>query len=585
MKRLMYFRWTLAVLVAAAVSFAFTIAKAQQQPQTPSQRGSDPDQNPVEVPNDGDDDPNDGDGAFGRTTSETEKEEPGYWHNVYIHNNSKQGTAATWMTISTKYNPDGDDLKKDDKRHRICIKRIKRRSGTTWDDWQDVDKCGEEVKIELDNPVAHCEVLRVQFAIEVDKTKRKNPASGPYEWENDWKVVEGDSATFNVSFQDAVGNDLVSNGAGSDPAGSGNPEAGDPGSMAYMFADISPEMNLQPTSIGADAGTFDAPDLILSERGLWSIPEGNLRIHATGEASFSSQSSLQVLARDVQGNDAVAGSAVVIGTPTVSNGVIQVPIVSRESNAEHRIAIMIRGAKVDVPATASGTVIRYAFGGVPAGPRPVRMPAMLVSGAEPDSYVFRTSAEVEVVHIHPSDPENPGVMTRRVGSYTWMARPYDTSANVGYIDAIVLGEPEAGHIRSGSFEVTPVDPFEFVETEDTKMFVVNADNYAGIDGAFESASIEVTASGALKVTLGARNVLDQPILIVILSPKLDLGQGPFTVKQGARVAIGGDALRGGLGRTVRLVEFDYGTEADHALLPTGGHTATALTPLAEVEPE
>lgn len=556
----------------------------------------------LELPYESED--NDQDGAFARETIEEDKEEQGYWHDIYLHNNSGRGDPGVyngawvhWIVFTTLAHSDAT-LTRNSKRDGIHVRRIRRRSSSgKWADWQNVNKIGEEVVVVSDDPFTYGEVLRVQFAVVQDETVESGDSGEGrrrFQWAETWRAVAGNRGTYSAKLLNGNQDEVVSNGGGSDPATDQNSvisvpaKSGDEdehGNMDYMFDDLSPAMDLKATSIGEDPGTFDAPDLIFSERNSWRIPVGTLRFIATGGANFNEQSDLQVIARDETGEDAVVALDVAFGTPSVVDGVIEVPVVYRNPDAEERIAVMVRGAEVDAPSLATGTIIRYAFGGVSAGPRPVRMPSLLKAGAEPENSVFRTSAEIEVEHIHPSDPQNPGVMDRRVGWHTWMARPYDTSVQEGFIDAIVLGEPESGHIREGSFEITPVDSFEFVESEDTKLFVVNANDHSELVDAFEDGTIEVTTEGALRVTLDQRIILDQPLKLVILNPKLNLGPGPFTADQSARVAIGGDALRGGLQETVRLVELDHGTETDNAFLPIEGHTATELTPLAEVETE
>lgn len=589
-------QFIVASMVVVATGLAMTIVVAQQQPNTPFDRG-DSSNNPIEIPHDTSDD--DTEGAGGIETTSKEKQDPLYWHYVYIHNNSgtgepgpnnKTGSPAKHLTIQLK-NPvteDGRDGSKH-KRKRIVVDEVKKkRHDGSWTNAQKVEKQGEKVVITLDEELAYCETLEVKMRVEVD-TKEHVPGSGSpgkWRWENSFGAVVGEKSTFNIVDVLTGGQKPIERaGVGGDPAGDSEGDPADQGSIGYMFDDLDPELNLAPTSIGeGDTGTFAAPDLVFSERHSWSIPTGTLRFFATGGASFNSESSLQVIARDVTGADAVMNMDVGFGTPSVVNGVIQVPVNYRNPEAEHRIAIMVRGAEVDVPELAGGTVIRYAVGGISAGPAPVRMPAMLRVGAEPESYVFRTHASLEIEYTHPDFPEDPGVTDHRVGWYTFMARPHASADHIGYVDAIVIGEPEAGHIRGGSFEITNIDPFNFVASQDTKLYVLHADDYSEVE-AFDGGSIEVTASGAIRVALGQRGVLDTPVVLVILNPKVNMGQGPFTAKQSGRVAIAGDALRGGFQRAIRLVKCDFGTSEDFHLLPDEPLVATQLTPLAQVQPE
>jgi hypothetical protein len=587
-----------------SLNSAIPVVAQQQDPSTPADRGLDPDE-AIEIPAEKPEDNDDQDGPGSITTTETDPQEQWFWVSRFIHNNSGvgqpgpgngTGRSISFLTIQAKSpepNEEGEAAA-NDKRYRVVVEKVrKRRNDDTWTDWQEVDKKGKEVEIALDEPLKYCEVLEVRMRIESQVKVQPNPTNRPrlWVWEKDtngddvYKPREDDKTTFNViNLLTAGGLKVEAAAAGNDPAGDGTGGAGQQGTIGYMFDDLVTPPNLEPTSIGdGEYGTFDAPDIIFSERHSWRIPGGDLRVFATGGASFCDQSNLEVIARDVTGADAIASMDVAFGTPSVINGMINLPVIFRNPESLNAISVMIRGAEVEVPGFLEGTTIRYGFGGVPASRQPIRMPALLQVGTAPESYVYRSHAKIEVEYTHPDFPEDEGMTSQRVGWYTFMARPYTTAEHIGYTDAIVIGEPEAGHIRGGTFEITPLDAFAFMATEDTKLLVLNADDYTE-SSAFDDGSIEVTSTGAIRVTLGMRASSDSPILLMILNPKLNMGYGPFTAKQSGRVAIGGEALRGGFQRAVRIVEPDFGTEADHHLLPENPLVPTQLVPLAQVDP-
>src|SRR5690606_12606799 len=130
-----------------------------------------------------------------------------------------------------------------------------------------------------------------------------------------------------------------------------------------------------------------------------------LRFYALGGASFDSESNLQLIVRDAMGNDPVASFDAGFGTPSVIDGVIVVPVTYRNPNAVYRIAVMVRGAIVDLPALHGGTMISYAIGGTSAGSGSVRTPPLVRVGGEPSGELFRSRVVIDA----PADAEDPEI--------------------------------------------------------------------------------------------------------------------------------------------------------------------------------
>jgi hypothetical protein len=576
--------WPALLLALAFVTTASWVMVAfAQQPAPPVAAGSTPEE-PIEVPDDS--------GSAGGMSSSGQND----WKYQYIHNNTGRpadgddpgdpGKSADWITLACKeppQHPDEGKLAGRRKRweHRIVIDEVKKKVNGAWVDvkknTEPQDGEGSKVKIELDQPLAYCETLRIRMRVERREVEH---VAGDKWAPGDWNAnTVGNIVNYNVvELLDGFQNKIVQGGSGNDPVGSGWVSVG------TVFAGLNPAANFTATDTGANAtAVVAAPDLVYSESvGGWSMPTGTLRFSATGGATFASSSSLQLLARNEDGDDAVGEEDISFGIPSIVNGVIEVPILSRNT-AGPRVAVMVRGAEVDVPALAAGTLIGYAVGGVPAGTISVRVAPLVRVQSDPTGTVLHSSADVKIEYEDPENAENVGYLVTPVGGLIHMARPDEEGVHQGYIDAIVLGESESGVFRAGSFEITPVDGRVFVASGNTKLFVIKADDHSDASEAFEGGTIEVTQSGALRVTLQSRVMLDTVLKLVILNPKINMGTGPFVAGQNARFAVGGDALRGGIPRTLLLVEGHYGTETDNEYLPNEPLVALDLTAVATVQ--
>jgi hypothetical protein len=556
-------QWMAAVvIVLMTAGVMLTMVAAQVPPPPPGSQES----KPIQVPSKNAED------------VEISAEEDPFWKHIFIHNNTgvdgdpetgegyDPGNVARRLRFLVK-RPRNHTREE----HRIVVNRVRKRDSEG--NWKDItdgvtpSAGGNDVTVQMDEGQKHCEVVEVRFKVEVRKK-----SSGSW---GSWGSDESARPKFNIHMQDAFGVQFVQAGTGDSPFGTGMLAT-----VSDAFDNLSPVANFAITQLApGESGVFAAPDLVFSEASGWTMPEGTLRFFATGGVPFDSGSSLQAIARDEEGNDAVLGGDVTLGTPTVNGGVIEVPVQYRNPESEHRIAIMVRGAEVDVPEMGSGTEIGYTVGGVAAGADVIRIAPLVRIGTLPEGHVFKSSADLVIVD--PQDPEDFWLVGG-VGELIFVARTDQAGAHQGFIDAIVIGESETGVIRAGSFEITPLDGKPFVATEDTKLFALYADNTEAVD-AFDDATIEVTAAGALRVTLGARQA-NGALKLMILNPKIDMGAAPFYDGENARFAVGGDALRGHFQRSILLVEGSQVTTYRHeSLLPDEPLQAHALTPLAEVD--
>lgn len=432
----------------------------------------------------------------------------------------------------------------------------------------------------MSQPPRYGETVHMRMRAERRKLERKDDGRWDYgDWEADTK---GARVAFHTEFLNGVASKWRSAGAGGGVVGNIRRTERRRGRVEHVYFTVDPQPNFQATEIEADAfGQFPAPDLVFLERASWAMPAGVIRFHVVGGGwFFDNAAKLSVLTRDAYGRNAEANGDITLGQPRVIDGVIEVPVEDRNQDSIDRVAVMVRGAEVVVPPTREGTLMRYAVGGSSTGSGTIWSPPLLCVGPEPEGRPPRkkSSARIDITY---QDPDNPGPATVSVGRLVHMARPFEPGRHEGHIDAIVLGESGPGMFRRGSLGVLPLDEFRFVESESTALYVVDDDG-TSVDG-FEDARIEVTSTGSLYVKLGPRTAPDTKLKLIILNPKLDLGDAPFTPGENARVAIGGDALRGALEFTELLVERHHGNKDDFELLPDEPLIPAELSPIAEVK--
>jgi hypothetical protein len=592
------------LVVAAVLSWAAVSVLAEQQPSTPAGTGTSP-RNPMQAPDDTEDKAGsmigDGDGEMN-------------WRFHYIRNTSgtgdpnnrgqddDRGWSASFLTLEvrepsviTGFGGIRRRVPNKSREHRIVVAEVKTNVNGLWidalTDTLPADGMGEQVQIDLGQPMSYGGVFRIRMRVEMREAELRSDGTWAYgDWQADTRLdPEDEDSRIRVAFgcteiSDGSRRPITKARAGNERLGNSSGAPDSEGSTEYTYQGLQPGADFDPVKVApGEPGRYAAPDLVFAEGASWAMPQGEIRFHATGGASFADNASdLIVLARNAAGQDALLAEEIALGKPAVVNGVITVPVTHRDAEARRRVAVMVRGAEVVVPTLAEGTTLSYAVGGSSTGGSSVRTPPLVRVGSvpSPSPRVIKTCAHMRIRYLGDA---GVGSLNARIGRFIHMARPYESGLYGGYIDAIVLGESRAGAFRAGSFEITPVDNFSFIAADDTKLFVVHAADDSDAVDAFENAEISVTSEGALRVELGQRLTLDAPLKLIVLNPLLDLGFAPFTPGDNARVAIAGDALRGGLSRTSILVERHFGNADDNEYLPEDPLIATHLTPLAEVK--
>lgn len=498
--------------------------------------------------------PGDAANAVGRTG--TSVNSPRY---VYIKNSSRAKNADKIEFVikgdKKKDNPQGNN---DDYEYRIIVEDVTNpTTGNSVVDSKDpVDGTGAKVEVALDPAIGPGGMVRAK--VRVERKKKKDGGN----WEPD---TNGENVNFNIRLLDGNNAAIVQAGTGDDPFGAEDTE------LAAVFD----EPDFGPASCDADtATTVEAPELFFSERNGWRMPVGELRFHATGGAAFTTQvgTSLAIEARNEAGEDAISEGEVECGTPYIDSGVLVVPIDARDAEAVRNISLRVTGAFVTVPALASGTMIGYAVGGSSSGSEETRIPALVRIGGAPESGSLAIGRAAMTTTLGDDEEEYANEVGGRV-HVAWIRKGEHT----GFLDAIVIDESTANYFRAGSFEITPIDDFHFVNSTDTRLYVLDQENEQ-VEDAFDSATISVTTSGAIRVTLAQRSSTET-LRLVILNPKVNLGEAPYSPGQNARVAIGGSALRSGFSRVALLVERDNAEGYEEPLFdePLG---TPDLTPIA-----
>jgi hypothetical protein len=491
----------------------------------------------------------------------------------YIKNGSKAGRNCDSVEVSIKANKQGKNTEGNDVAYdyEVVVEDIKnpttgasiKQQISPADGKASTDGGATAVTVKLNPPLPPGASARADIKV---RRKKKNPKDSP------WEDAFTDKVLLNFKLLGADGQAIVQAGTGDSPFGDGT---------LASISEVFPGANLAASAcLAGSATTVAAPDLVFAECNNWRMSPGILRFVATGGAGFEvlDGAALAVTARDEQGVDAVTSGGIELGEPTIVNGEIQVSVTGRDPALADHVALRITGAAVVVPALAGGTDIGYSVGGTSAGSMEVRVaPLVRVGGAPLAGSVTWSRCAVTTVTESEGEAETSIEHVGGLPLVVWK----NSGGSEGYLDAFVIEESDAGFIREGSFEITPTDGLTFMESEHTKLCVLDMQNEA-IPGAFATATIGVTPKGAIRVTLGQRSAQAGKLRLVILNPKVSAKASIFANRRSGRVAIGGSALRGGFPKTVILLE-PMPDSAYERPLPTEPLNCPGLAALATME--
>jgi hypothetical protein len=341
------------------------------------------------------------------------------------------------------------------------------------------------------------------------------------------------------------------------------------GPFAWFAAvdEFPPVLEFAEQVLGLQASEYDTPDLVLYS---YAAPKvGNIVFVPMGQFRFGSTPEA-VHIFDGSGTDLASIGAISFETYVSSKGELVVSVVEVDPAMIADFAMIVRGVEVVLDDNAdAGSVHCYSVGGSALVHLTVNAAAIAEGTRVLDNWeglTWTPAYSLKMTEVPVWDEVEETTTTQRVG----VDRPTVVSGadNTGFLSAFVIEGADAESISAGRVVIRPTGGFQFVEDQNTKLYVVNAATGANVSSEV-TAALRVNSSGFLVVDLqdfGAAAGLR--LQIIVVSPKVSF-DAPIAYGNGYSLNIYGTAVKSAMTENLILLEGGDPEESDsNPPLPT-----------------